>query len=90
MTTFEYESLIEDIPDYPKPGVVFKDITPLLASAEGFAAVIKGMAEFRKPSHIKGVILNDCSKMMYAQFAPVYEKQTGIPVLGYIPHVEGA
>ena len=54
------------------------------------AAVIKGMAEFRKPSHIKGVILNDCSKMMYAQFAPVYEKQTGIPVLGYIPHVEGA
>ncbi len=54
------------------------------------AAVIKGMAEFRKPTHIKGVILNDCSKMMYTQFAPVYEKQTGIPVLGYIPHVEGA
>lgn len=28
--------------------------------------------------------------MIYRQFGPVYEKQTGIPVLGYIPHVEGA
>ena len=54
------------------------------------AAVIKGIAEFRKPTHIKGVILNDCPEMIYRQFGPVYEKQTGIPVLGYIPHVEGA
>ncbi len=54
------------------------------------AAVIKGIAEFRKPTHIKGVILNDCPEMIYRQFGPVYEKQTGIPVLGYIPHVEDA
>ena len=54
------------------------------------AAVIKGMAEFRRPTHIKGVILNDCPKMVYSQFATVYEKQTGIPVLGYIPHIEDA
>ena len=54
------------------------------------AALIKGMAEFRKPTHIKGVILNDCSKMVYTAFAKSYEKETGIPILGYIPHVEGA
>ena len=54
------------------------------------AALIKGMTEFRKPTHIKGVILNDCSKMVYTAFAKSYEKETGIPVLGYIPHVEGA
>lgn len=54
------------------------------------AALIKGMAEFRKPSHIKGVILNDCSRIMYTQYAKVYEQKTGIPVLGYIPHIEGA
>lgn len=41
---FDFESLIEDIPDYPKPGVVFKDITPLLANAEGFAAVVRELA----------------------------------------------
>jgi len=45
MTAFEYEHLIETIPDYPKPGVVFKDITPLLADPEGFAAAVKGLAD---------------------------------------------
>lgn len=45
MTKFDYESLIEDIPDYPTPGVVFKDITPLLADAEGFAALVDDIAE---------------------------------------------
>ena len=33
------------------------------------AALIKGMAEFRKPTHIKGVILNDCPEMGYKAFA---------------------
>ncbi len=32
--------LIRDVPDYPNEGVVFKDITPLLADADAFAAVI--------------------------------------------------
>ncbi len=32
--------LIEDIPDFPKPGVVFKDITPLLASPQGLRAAV--------------------------------------------------
>jgi adenine phosphoribosyltransferase len=36
--------LIRDIPDYPQPGVVFKDITPLLADPAGFAAVIEALA----------------------------------------------
>ena len=37
-------SLIRDVPDYPKPGIVFKDITPLLADGPAFAAVIRAMA----------------------------------------------
>ncbi|WP_282004997.1 adenine phosphoribosyltransferase [Propioniciclava sinopodophylli] len=32
--------LIRDVPDWPKPGVVFKDITPLLADPRGFAAAV--------------------------------------------------
>jgi adenine phosphoribosyltransferase len=36
--------LIRDVPDYPQPGVVFKDITPLLADAAAFAATIAAMA----------------------------------------------
>lgn len=38
------DSLIRDIPDFPKPGVVFKDITPLLADHDGFSAVIEVLA----------------------------------------------
>ncbi|WP_165171487.1 adenine phosphoribosyltransferase [Adlercreutzia sp. ZJ242] len=41
---FDFESLIISIPDHPEPGVVFKDITPLLADAEGFAAVVDAIA----------------------------------------------
>lgn len=36
--------LIRDIPDYPKPGIIFKDITPLLCDATAFAAVTEAMA----------------------------------------------
>jgi adenine phosphoribosyltransferase len=41
----DLESYIRDIPDFPKPGVMFKDITPLLASPEAFAEAIDRLAE---------------------------------------------
>ena len=37
-------TLVRDVPDYPQPGVVFKDITPLLADGAAFAAVIDALA----------------------------------------------
>jgi adenine phosphoribosyltransferase len=37
-------TLVRDVPDYPQPGVVFKDITPLLADGPAFAAVIEALA----------------------------------------------
>jgi len=38
-------SLLRDIPDFPKPGIVFKDITPLLADPRGLAVVVDRLAE---------------------------------------------
>jgi adenine phosphoribosyltransferase len=38
------ERLIVDVPDFPEPGVLFKDITPLLADHDAFTAVIEGLA----------------------------------------------
>jgi adenine phosphoribosyltransferase len=38
------KDLIRDIPDFPKAGVVFKDITPLLADPEGFSLVVENIA----------------------------------------------
>lgn len=37
---------IRDVPDFPKPGVLFKDITPLLAHPPAFAAAVAGMAGY--------------------------------------------
>ena len=37
-------TLVRDVPDYPQPGVMFKDITPLLADGPAFAAVIDALA----------------------------------------------
>lgn len=42
-------SLIRDIPDFPKPGVGFKDITPLLASAAGYRAAVTELAASAPP-----------------------------------------
>lgn len=40
----DWSSLIRDIPDFPQPGVTFKDITPLLADADAFATCLQDMA----------------------------------------------
>lgn len=46
MTTHypDWSRTIRDVNDFPKPGILFKDITPLLADAESFAAALKAMA----------------------------------------------
>jgi adenine phosphoribosyltransferase len=38
-------SLIRDIPDFPEPGIVFKDITPVLADGKAFASLVDALAE---------------------------------------------
>lgn len=42
-------ALVRDVPDYPQAGVVFKDITPLLADGKALAAVIEALAETYGP-----------------------------------------
>jgi len=45
MTAEEIKKLIRDIPDFPKPGIIFRDITPLIGNARGFAAIVDQLAE---------------------------------------------
>ena len=45
----DLQSKIRDIPDFPKPGIVFKDIMPLLADPESFHATVEALAEFAEP-----------------------------------------
>ncbi len=54
------------------------------------AAQIRGLRDFREHSGIAGVILNDCSPMLCRSLAPMLEQETGLPVLGCLPHLKQA
>jgi len=45
MTAEEIKQLVRDISDFPKPGILFRDITPLIADSRGLAAVVDQIAE---------------------------------------------
>jgi adenine phosphoribosyltransferase len=45
LTTTQLEAFIRNVPDFPKPGIVFKDITPLLRSADALASTCAQLAE---------------------------------------------
>lgn len=49
-TLEEALGLIRDIPDFPKPGILFKDVTPLLANHQAFHLIARHMAELISPS----------------------------------------
>lgn len=44
-TSIDLNALIRNVPDFPKPGIVFKDITPLLANAKAMTLAIDSMAD---------------------------------------------
>ena len=50
------KQIIRDIPDFPKKGIVFKDITPLLADAAAFAKVINTLKERYSGKQINAVV----------------------------------
>lgn len=50
------KSQIRDVPDFPKPGIIFKDITPLLASPEAFRAATELMVEHYQPMKLDAVV----------------------------------
>jgi len=54
----DFREFIRDVPDFPSKGILFRDVTPLLASPDAFAAAARAMAEpFRgaKPDKILGI-----------------------------------
>ncbi len=54
----QLETFIRDVPDFPKPGIVFKDITPLLGNPEAFAAAVDGICasvEGLGITHVAGI-----------------------------------
>ncbi len=54
--TSHLERLIREIPDFPKPGIIFKDITPLLADPEGLGLAVELMAQPFRDSDVDLVV----------------------------------
>ena len=69
MASFDYDSLIATIPDYPKPGVAFKDMTPLLADSKGFAAMVSDLAAPFRDAGVTKVVGSEARGFMVG--APV-------------------
>lgn len=52
----QWQHLVRDVPDFPRPGILFKDITPVLADAAAFAAAIAEMAEPWRHARLDAVV----------------------------------
>jgi len=47
--TLDLRARVRDVPDFPKEGIVFKDVMPLIADPEYFAETIRRLAEWARP-----------------------------------------
>jgi adenine phosphoribosyltransferase len=56
LTAVDLRALIRDIPDFPRPGIVFKDITPLLLDADALDAAVSALGELVSPPQIDFVV----------------------------------
>jgi adenine phosphoribosyltransferase len=77
MSPLDIKSLIVDVPDFPKPGIVFKDITPVLAHPRAFAAVIERFAEHAAAVRAEGVLAIESRGFIFG--APLAQR-LGLPL----------
>ncbi len=49
MTIDQLKALVRDVPDFPEPGIIFKDLMPLIGNADAFRSTIEQLAEWAKP-----------------------------------------
>src|SRR3954454_4424674 len=79
-TPSEIEAAIRTIPDFPKPGIQFKDITPLLADARLFSGSIDLLTEHFKPGSVDAIVGIDARGFIFAAAAAVKLQAGFIPI----------
>jgi adenine phosphoribosyltransferase len=65
-TQIDLKSYIRDIPDFPKPGILFKDITPLLGNPAAFKQAIQQMADRYRGAPIDAVVAAEARGFLFA------------------------
>ena len=79
-TVADIERAIRNIPDFPQPGIQFKDITPVLADARLFAGAIDLLTEKFKPGSVDAVVGIDARGFIFAAAAAVQLHAGFVPV----------
>ncbi len=79
-TASELERAIRNIPDFPKPGIQFKDITPVLADARLFSGSIDLLTEPFPPGTVDAVVGIDARGFIFAAAAAVKLGAGFVPV----------
>jgi adenine phosphoribosyltransferase len=74
------EKAIRNVPDFPKPGIAFKDITPVLADPGLFAGTIELLTEGFKPGDVDAVVGIDARGFIFAAAAAVKLHAGFVPV----------
>lgn len=80
VTAAQIEFAIRNVPDFPKPGIQFKDITPVLADARLFAGSIDLLTENFAAGSVDAVIGIDARGFIFAAAAAIKLKAGFIPV----------
>ena len=80
VTAPEIEQAIRNVPDFPKPGIQFKDITPVLADARLFAGSIELLTEKFKPGSVDAVVGIDARGFIFAAAAATKLHAGFVPV----------
>ena len=79
-TPVEIEKAIRNVPDFPKPGIQFKDITPVLADARLFNSAIAELCKPFKPGSVDAVVGIDARGFIFAAAAAVQLKAGFVPI----------
>jgi adenine phosphoribosyltransferase len=79
-TSGDIERAIRNVPDFPKPGIQFKDITPLLADARLFSGSIDLLTDGFKPGMVDAVVGIDARGFIFAAAAAVKLQAGFVPV----------
>jgi adenine phosphoribosyltransferase len=79
-TPAEIERAIRNVPDFPKPGIQFKDITPVLADARLFSGSIDLLLDGHKPGSIDAVVGIDARGFIFAAAAATKLQSGFVPV----------
>ncbi|MCX6925075.1 MAG: adenine phosphoribosyltransferase [Verrucomicrobia bacterium] len=80
LTTEDIKGAIRNIPDFPKPGIQFKDITPVLADARLFSDCIDLLTEGFKPGSVDAIVGIDARGFIFAAAAAVKLQAGFVPI----------